>query len=307
MRWGLAYFAVQAVAGAGWWVAVFTSPVVGTLTLGDLDPVAVAALDIPLFVIASAAAAAGVRFAAIVSTTWTALVAVSLTCYATVTAEAGWGVLSMLAAATGSVVALSIILLGHVPTEWLVRGPFAFRSAKRRGTVRTYLAATFAQILVFWGLFLVVIPLGITALEQRWSLALVLPGFLRAVGIAVLVAASVLGLASAFVMSRRGGGTPLPAAMPTRLVVSGPYRWVRNPMAVAGIAQGAAVGLILSSWLVIVYAIAGSLLWNYAIRPHEEADLEKRFGDEFVRYRDTVTCWVPRAPRVRMLDGRAAR
>lgn len=46
------------------------------------------------------------------------------------------------------------------------------------------------------------------------------------------------------------------------------------------IVQGVAVGLILSSWLVIVYAIAGSLLWNYAIRPLEESDLETRFGDD---------------------------
>jgi protein-S-isoprenylcysteine O-methyltransferase Ste14 len=70
-------------------------------------------------------------------------------------------------------------------------------------------------------------------------------------------------------------------------------------MAVAGIVQGAAVGLILSSWLVIVYAVAGSLVWNYAVRPLEEADLERRFGQEFARYRDTVRCWVPRFPDAR--------
>jgi protein-S-isoprenylcysteine O-methyltransferase Ste14 len=52
--------------------------------------------------------------------------------------------------------------------------------------------------------------------------------------------------------------------MPNRLVVAGPYRWVRNPMALASIAQGVAVGLILSSWLVVVYAVAGALLWPIA-------------------------------------------
>jgi protein-S-isoprenylcysteine O-methyltransferase Ste14 len=67
-------------------------------------------------------------------------------------------------------------------------------------------------------------------------------------------------------------------------------------MALAGIAQGVAVGLQVSSWLVVVYAVVGSLLWNYAVRPLEEADLAVRFGDDFERYRDTVRCWIPRIP-----------
>jgi protein-S-isoprenylcysteine O-methyltransferase Ste14 len=97
-------------------------------------------------------------------------------------------------------------------------------------------------------------------------------------------------------MSTLGQGTPLPSAMANHLVIAGPYRWVRNPMALAGISQGVAVGLILESWLVVAWAIAGSLVWNYVIRPFEETDLEERFGDEFVRYRAAVRCWVPRFP-----------
>ncbi|MDI2023423.1 hypothetical protein PJL18_03971 [Paenarthrobacter nicotinovorans] len=85
--------------------------------------------------------------------------------------------------------------------------------------------------------------------------------------------------------------------MPNRLVIAGPYRWVRNPMAVAGIAQGVGVGLLLGSWLVVAYAMIGSLVWNYVVRPLEEADLENRFGAEFRRYRSSVSCWLPRAGR----------
>lgn len=140
-----------------------------------------------------------------------------------------------------------------------------------------------------------------------WAVALPFPAFAGPVGIAVLLAASALGISAAFVMSTLGNGTPLPSAMPNRLVIAGPYLWVRNPMALSGIVQGVAVGLILSSWLVIAYAIVGSLLWNYAIRPLEESDLEERFGDEFRQYRDTVRCWIPRIPRIlrthRLLPG----
>nr|WP_249777378.1 isoprenylcysteine carboxylmethyltransferase family protein [Arthrobacter sp. C9C5] len=266
-------------------------------TLGNLDSVAVAVFDIPLFVVASAMAAFGVRAAAVVSAGWTGVVAVVLAAYASITAEAGWGVLSMGAATAGSLIALCAVLLGRIPTAWIIRGPFAFRPATRRRTAAGHLATTFGQIVVFWSFFLAVIPLAILFLERRLALALPFPPFTAPAGAVVLVLASALGLWSAVVMSTRGHGTPLPSAMPNRLVIAGPYRWIRNPMAVAGIVQGAAVGLIMQSWLVIAYAIAGSLVWNYAVRPLEESDLRERFGDEYQQYRDTVRCWLPRLPR----------
>ncbi|WP_448808729.1 methyltransferase family protein [Agromyces bauzanensis] len=293
--WGRLYFAAQAIAGGAWWAAVFLSPSVREATLGRLDPVIVAVFDIPLFVCASAAAALGSRVAAIVSTCWTFIVTGGLAVYAMVTTEAGWGVLLMAAAAGGSAIALCLILLGRVPTEWIVsRGPFAFRPADARAAASAHLTATAVEILIFWGLFLGAIPVVLTFVEQRWGLTMPFPPIAGPTGVAVFLLASALGLWSAAAMSTRGGGTPLPAAMPNRLVVAGPYRFVRNPMAIAGIVQGLAVGLLLSSWLVIAYAIAGSLVWNYVVRPLEESDLAARFGDDYRRYRMSVRCWWPR-------------
>ncbi len=295
MPWGRRYFAVQAVAGAAWWIAVFLSPAVRTATLGSLDPVVVATFDIPLFVVASAVAAAGVRAVAVVATGWTILVTGLLAVYATVTGEAGWGVLLMVGATDASVVALCLMWFGRVPTEWLVaRGPFAFRPADARAATSAHVTGTLVEIVVMWGLFLGVIPVVISWLEQRWGLAMPFSPVATPIGLAVFVLASALGLWAAAAMSTRGRGTPLPAAMPNALVVAGPYRFVRNPMAIAGITQGVAVGLILGSWMVVAYAIAGSLIWNSAVRPLEEADLERRFGDEFRRYRNSVRCWWPR-------------
>ncbi|GGE95826.1 isoprenylcysteine carboxylmethyltransferase family protein [Mycetocola zhadangensis] len=305
MRWGRIYFAVQAAAGAIWWFAVFTSPFVREATLGGLDPVLVACFDIPLFVVASAIAACGVRSAAAVTAGWTGCVAMALAVYATVTTEAGWGVIIMIAATVCSALALCLLVLGRVPTSELIRGPFAFRPAAVAPAAATHVARTFRQIAVFWGLFLVVIPLVVAALERRWELALPPSVLAATLGGVVLIAASALGIWAAVTMSTLGNGTPLPSAMPHRLVVAGPYLWVRNPMAVSGIVQGIGVGLLLSSWLVVIYAIAGSLLWNFAIRPHEESDLEQRFGEEFRRYTSSVRCWIPRVPRAGMVHPRA--
>lgn len=300
MSWGRRYFALQSVAGAAWWIAVFTVGPIRTATLGSLDPVVVAAFDVPLFVVASALAAAGVRAAAVVTTAWTVLVMAALAVWATITTEAGAGVLVMIGATVGSALALALVLLGRIPTEWATSGPLRFRTADPDAGRRRHVRATVTQIIVFWGLFLGVLPLVIAAAEHRWRLHPALPGAVTttsvATGAVVLVAASALGIASAAAMSRLGAGTPLPSAMPNRLVVAGPYRSVRNPMALAGIAQGVAVGLLLTSWMVVAYALAGSIVWNCVVRPLEEADLEHRFGDDFRRYAARVRCWVPRWP-----------
>jgi len=294
-RW---WFALQALGGAAWWALVPTVPAVRTATLGSLDPVLVAVFDVPLFVVASALAAAGIRTAAVVATGWTALVLTGMVVWATLTREAGWGVVAMTAAPVGSVLALCLVLLGRVPTEVVTSGPLRFRTADPDAGRNRHVLGTALQIVVFWGLFLGVFPLVIAAAETRWQLRPPLSGpvvtALGAAGVVVFVLASVLGLASAVAMSTRGSGTPLPSAMPNRLVVAGPYRVVRNPMALAGITQGVAVGAMTASWTVVVYAVAGSVVWNCVVRPLEEADLEGRFGDDFRRYAAAVRCWVPR-------------
>lgn len=295
MRTGRAFFALQATAGALWWVAVWASPAVRDATLGALDPMLVALLDIPLFVIASALAACGVRWAVWVVVPWTIVVAAGMAGYATLAGSAGWGALLMIAAAVGSGGAGLLVLMGRLPSEWLLTGPFRFRTAPQAGS---HVGRTFAQIAVFWGLFLVVLPGAIVAVEHRWGLAVAVAPPVRITGCVLLIAMSALGIWSAMTMSRRGDGTPLPSAMPNRLVISGPYRFVRNPMALAGIAQGVAVGMLWGSWLVVLYALIGSLVWNHLIRPHEEADLARRFGPEYEDYRKRVRCWVPRRPAV---------
>lgn len=296
-RAGRTYFAVQAAAGAAWWLSVCWSDAVRRATLGGLDPVLIAALDVPLFVIASALAALGLRWAVWIVVPWTGLVALCLCAYATVTQLAGWGAVLMLGSFAAGAAAGLLILFDRAPGEYLLLGPLAVRTARPARRAK-HLFVTGAQLLMFWGLFLVVLPLVIAWFEDRWHLRLDPPTAVEisvgVTGAVLLIAASALGIWSAVSMASLGEGTPLPSATANRLVIAGPYRFVRNPMAVAGITQGVAVGLLLGSWLVVAYALCGSLLWNWAVRPLEEADLEARFGDEFRRYRDSVACWVPR-------------
>lgn len=154
---------------------------------------------------------------------------------------------------------------------------------------------TLSQIVVFWSFFLWVLPAAIYRVESvaGFSHFRFANGLWQLVGIIVFCLASILGFSCGMLIAIKGDGTPLPVDCPRQLVIVGPYRYVRNPMAIAGLTQGIAVGLYLGSPTVLLYAGAGILLWNYGVRPWEEKDLVQRFGEDYEHYRAAVWCWTP--------------
>jgi protein-S-isoprenylcysteine O-methyltransferase Ste14 len=171
----------------------------------------------------------------------------------------------------------------------------AFRQAKP-GPPGKHIAFTLMQTCIFWTTFLVLIPMLLVFIEQRIHLppfTFPYQGSVAAIG---FIVASATGLWSGVTMAWRGEGTPLPSHCPRKLVIAGPYRYVRNPMAVAGLTQGFFVGVFAGSWSTLLYVVAGFFIWNYFVRPLEEEDLRQRFGPEFEAYCAHVRCWIPRRP-----------
>jgi protein-S-isoprenylcysteine O-methyltransferase Ste14 len=168
-----------------------------------------------------------------------------------------------------------------------------FRRAAESST-RWIVAKTFTQIIVVWSIILVVIPYVITIVEDKAGIPRLSFQYQRPIALVLFVMISTLGVYAAYVMSTVGKGTPLPLDHAKHIVVKGPYRYVRNPMAVSGIGQGLAVALFLGSPLVAAYALMGSMIWQLIFRPLEEDDLMRRFGEDFDRYRSNVACWIPR-------------
>lgn len=151
---------------------------------------------------------------------------------------------------------------------------------------------TTGQIILMWSVILGFLPMTINSYERTLGVP-ALPR-LAVLGAAIFLIGSMLGIMTANVMVRDGLGTPLPLDTARNLVVSGPYRYVRNPMAIFGFVQGIGVGLWLGSLGVLLYTAIGAAIWQWGARPWEEADLEMRFGDRYRRYRSAVPCWVPR-------------
>lgn len=168
-----------------------------------------------------------------------------------------------------------------------------FTPAAERTTAAN-LARTCGQTLVFWAVFVAALPWAIVRVERELGV----PGFGFAgqavVAVVLGILCGALNLGSGVALAVAGRGTPFPTQTARELVVSGPYRWLRNPMAVGGLGVGFAVGLFVGSWGTLAYAVAGGVIWHLVARPMEEDDLARRFGDSYRRYRREVRCWIPR-------------
>jgi protein-S-isoprenylcysteine O-methyltransferase Ste14 len=112
-------------------------------------------------------------------------------------------------------------------------------------------------------------------------------------GIAALGAGSVLLLWGALMLALHGAGTPLSFDGPRRLVIDGPYAWLRTPMVTGTIVQGAGIGLIHGSILVFLFFAGFALFWNSFVRPGEEHHMQGLWGRDFELYRRSVRCWLP--------------
>jgi protein-S-isoprenylcysteine O-methyltransferase Ste14 len=150
----------------------------------------------------------------------------------------------------------------------------------------------------------IVLPVTVTILVPRWIVVQygvnpTWPATPAAVSL-VLAGVAVLGLglalfsASLFHFFTEGRGTLAPWDPPRRLVVRGPYRYVRNPMISGVIFILAGEALVLRSvphaWWAALFAGLNAIV----IPLTEEPFLEQRFGDDYRLYRQHVRRFVPR-------------
>jgi protein-S-isoprenylcysteine O-methyltransferase Ste14 len=157
-------------------------------------------------------------------------------------------------------------------------------------------------LVIVGGGWLVALPACILVAESGSAMP-----SLRASPVAILVGGATFtlgfGLASwaGYCLIQYGRGTPLPLDPPRRLVICGPYRWVRNPQA---------IGMVLMV-LGEVIAIRSRLLWcllpatlaylEMLVGPWEERQMSRDFGSEYAAYARRTRKWLP--CRVKTADG----
>ena len=91
-----------------------------------------------------------------------------------------------------------------------------------------------------------------------------------------------------------GDGTPAPWDPPKKLLVCGPYRFVRNPMIIGVLLMLVAEAILFQSWPLALWTMVffiGNAIYFPLI---EEKGLENRFADDYREYKAHVPPWIPR-------------
>ncbi len=117
---------------------------------------------------------------------------------------------------------------------------------------------------------------------------------MQALGVIVVVLGLSLALWCVLVFAVVGRGTPFPFDPPRRLVVRGPYRFVRNPMAIGVGSALIGAALFFASWRIAAVAGVFFLIIHLFVVLYEEPTLRRTFGDDYAAYCDAVRRWWPR-------------
>jgi protein-S-isoprenylcysteine O-methyltransferase Ste14 len=128
-------------------------------------------------------------------------------------------------------------------------------------------------------------------LERRWSLPI-------GAGIGGVAAGWLLAILGAAVMFS-GFGTFLarrtsviPHRPASSLVISGPYRFTRNPMYLGLALITAGFGLFFDTWWPLLLLVPAVWIIQRTVIAPEEAYLRRRFGADYVEYSHRVRRWI---------------
>lgn len=151
-------------------------------------------------------------------------------------------------------------------------------------------AVTYAALFV--GLLLVFVPGRI--LERAGVLQPARLGLVEYAGLIAGAAGAALALWCVLTFVRIGHGTPAPFDPPRRLVIRGPYRYIRNPMYLGAVLALAGASLYYRSVALSGYAAFFLLATHLFVVWYEEPTLARLFGPEYDAYRARAGRWLLR-------------
>lgn len=135
------------------------------------------------------------------------------------------------------------------------------------------------------------------ALRVHWLdsyLGASLPWWTAGLGILFFLAGGGLVVICIVLFISQGHGTPAPFDAPQRFVALGPYRIVRNPMYLGGLALLVGLGLFQHSKAILLFALLWFLGAHAFVVFYEEPTLTEKFGAAYLGYCRSVPRWIPR-------------
>ncbi|MGO9340595.1 MAG: methyltransferase family protein [Terracidiphilus sp.] len=117
-------------------------------------------------------------------------------------------------------------------------------------------------------------------------------------GMTIGSAGALVALWCVFTFVVKGRGTPAPFDPPRRLVIQGPYRFVRNPMYLGAALALAGAACFYMSAMLLVYGAIFLLVTHLFVVGYEEPTLRRTFGQDYEAYCHRVRRWWPRVRAV---------
>ena len=156
-------------------------------------------------------------------------------------------------------------------------------------TARVTLVAIGYIGLIFW-----VLPTLILELTGgSWRPFIERPFWINSLGLQLLAVPAVLGLSAVQEFAARGGGTPIPFDPPKRLVTSGVYAFLANPMQLSTSLALIGWGILLESAGVVGAGVM-ALIFGFGLAAWSAGeDLSEHFGEAWNLYRRNVRYWWP--------------
>ena len=154
------------------------------------------------------------------------------------------------------------------------------------------LARAVTYSVLFIGLLLVFLPDRILA-----STGIMRPaetGAWQVAGMLLGACGAALALTCILTFAVVGRGTPAPFDPPRRLVMQGPYRFIRNPMYVGAGLAVAGAALFYQSIALLGYAVLFLAVTHVFVVLYEEPTLRRTFAGDYEAYCQRVGRWWPR-------------
>jgi protein-S-isoprenylcysteine O-methyltransferase Ste14 len=168
----------------------------------------------------------------------------------------------------------------------------ALDGVRRKGPRMFILVRALTYATLFVGLVLIFLPSRVlfsSGIAQSAA-----TGIWQIAGMLLGVVGGTLALWCIFTFVFVGKGTPAPFDPPRRLVIQGPYRWVRNPMYIGAALALAGAALFYQSLGLLGYAGLFLLITHLFVVTYEEPTLRRTFGKDYETYCGQAGRWWPR-------------
>ena len=114
------------------------------------------------------------------------------------------------------------------------------------------------------------------------------------IGVSFLILGAFLAIWAMILFQRIGRGTLAPWAATKKLVIEGPYKYVRNPMIIGVLLILTGEAFILNTRFIFYWMLTFFIINCIYFKLFEEKQLEKNFGVEYLEYKKNVPMWFPK-------------